>query len=143
MKVSLALCFMLFLQFAHAQYDFSALDSKLEASKKELEGHVVAMIYKDGKVIYQKAIGTDFNAKVQAPIASASKWLTAALVMVYVDEGRIALDDKVSKYLPIFSKYSKGYITIKDCLSHLTGIESDPIRNLKEMLNRKKYSLIY
>ncbi len=140
MKVSLVLYFMLFFQFAFGQYDFSLLDSKLESAKKELEGNVVAMIYKDGKIIYQKAIGTDFNAKVQAPIASASQWLTAALIMVYVDEGKIALTDRVSKYLPIFSKYSKGYITIKDCLAHLTGIESEPIRNLKEMLNRKKYS---
>lgn len=140
MKVSLALVFMLFFQSADAQYDFSALDSRLEGSKKELGGQVVAMIYKDGKVIFQKAIGTDFNAKTQAPIASCSKWLTAALVMTYVDEGRLSLDDKVSKFIPIFTKYSKGYITIKDCLAHLTGIESDPIRNLKDMLSRKKYT---
>lgn len=140
MKVSLVTSFMLLLQFASAQYNFSTLDSKIESSKKELGGNLVTLIYKDGKLIYQKAIGTDFNAKTQAPIASASKWLTAALVMTYVDEGKISLDDKISKYLPIFTKYSKGYITIKDCLAHLTGIESEPIRNLKDLLNRKKYS---
>lgn len=140
MKVSLVTSFMLLLQFASAQYNFSTLDSKIESSKKEFGGNLVTLIYKDGKLIYQKAIGTDFNAKTQAPIASASKWLTAALVMTYVDEGKISLDDKISKYLPIFTKYSKGYITIKDCLAHLTGIESEPIRNLKDLLNRKKYS---
>ncbi len=140
MKVSLAMVFLLFFQSLFAQYDFSAIDSRLEAEKKQLDGHVVALIYKDGKIIYQKAIGTDFNAKTQAPIASASQWLTAALIMTYVDEGRITLDDKVSKYIPLLNKYSKGYITIRDCLAHLTGIESDPIKSLKEQLNRKKYS---
>lgn len=138
-KVSAVFIFLLFFQVAMAQPDFSELDHKLEASKKELGGQVVALIYKDGKIIYQKAIGADFNLKTQAPIASCSKWLTAALVMSFVDQGKLSLDDKVSKYLPIFTKYSKGYITIKDCLAHLTGIESEPIR-LLSIMGRKKYA---
>ncbi|MGE6036726.1 hypothetical protein ACQJ1P_26690, partial [Klebsiella pneumoniae] len=42
-------------------------------------------------------------------------------------------------YLPIFAKYSKGYITIKDCLAHLTGIESEPIK-LSTVLQRGKFN---
>lgn len=138
-KGSAVLIFMLFFQVSIGQPDFSEVDRKLEASKKELGGNVVTLIYKDGKIIYQKALGTDFNLKTQAPIASCSKWLTAALVMSFVDQGKLSLDDKVSKFLPIFSKYSKGYITIKDCLAHLTGIESEPIR-LTNLFGRKKYA---
>ena len=137
-KVSAVLICMLFFQLAKAQPDFSAVDRKLEAAKKELGGNVVALIYKGDKIIYQKAIG-DFNTKTQAPIASCSKWLTAALVMTFVDQGKLSLDDKVSKYIPLFSKYSKGYITIKDCLAHLTGIESEPIK-LLNLLGRKKFA---
>lgn len=140
MKVSLSLVFLLFFQSLFAQYDFSMIDRKLEAEKKQLEGHIVALIYKDGKLIYQKAMGADFNLKTQAPIASASQWLTTALVMTFVDQGSLSLDDKVSKYIPTLTKYSKGYITIRDCLAHLTGIESEPVKSLKEQLNRKKYS---
>jgi CubicO group peptidase (beta-lactamase class C family) len=136
MKVSLFLVFMLFFQSAWCQYNFTAVDQKLEAAKKELGGNVVALVYADNKIVYQKAIGTDFNAKTQAPIASCSKWLTAALVMTFVDEGKLSLNDKVSKFLPIFTKYSKGYITIKDCLSHLTGIQAEPFR----LFGRKKYA---
>lgn len=139
LKVSTVLIFLLFFQFANAQTDFSAVDKKLEAAKKELGGYVSAMIYKDGKVIYQKNIGNEFNTKTQVPIANACQWLTAALVMSFVDQGKISLDDKVSKYLPFFSKYSKGYITIKDCLAHLTGIESEPVR-LLNLFGRKKYA---
>ena len=34
------------------------------------------------------------------PIASASKWLTTATLMTFVDEGKLALDDPVARYLP-------------------------------------------
>jgi CubicO group peptidase (beta-lactamase class C family) len=47
--------------------------------------------------------------------------------MTFVQEGRISLDDKVSKYLPIFEKYYKGYITIRHCLTHNTGIQADKL----------------
>ncbi len=136
--VSLIAAFVLFLQETKAQYNFISIDQKLESVKKDLGGNFSVLIYKDGKNIYEKSVG-DFNAKTQAPIASSSNWLTTALVMVLVDEGKINLDDKVSKYLPVFSKFSKGYITIKQCLSHLSGIESEPIR-LVDLLKANKYN---
>jgi CubicO group peptidase (beta-lactamase class C family) len=133
LKVSTVFVFLLFLQFANAQRKqvvveskFPEADTKLEAAKKELGGNVAVLVYKDGAVIYNKGIGVDFNFKTQVPIGNASQWLTAALVMCYVDLGKISLDDKVSKYIPLFTKYSKGYITVKDCLAHLTGIEAEP-----------------
>lgn len=122
-KVSYTLVFMLLFQFSNAQYNFKELDAKLETNKKELGNSVVAMIYKDGKIIYTKKIG-EFDEKTQAPIASASKWLTAALVMQFIDEGKLSLDTKIADYLPIYAKYSKKYITIRHCLAHLTGIEN-------------------
>jgi CubicO group peptidase (beta-lactamase class C family) len=125
-KVSVILIFMLFFQVAKSQTDFSEVDKKFEAAKKELGGKAAILIYKGDKIVYQKWMGEEFNSKTQAPIGSCSQWLTAALVMSFVDQGKLALDDKVSKYIPIFTKYSKGYITIRDCLAHLTGIESEP-----------------
>lgn len=136
-KVSTVLIFLLFFQQINAQYNFTALDQKLESSKKELGTMAITMVYKDGKIIYQKAFG-ECNPKTQAPIASCSKWLTAALVMSFVDQGKLSLDDKVSKYIPLFGKYSKGYITIRDCLSHMTGIESDP-NVFKRFFDRKQF----
>ncbi|MGQ0738494.1 MAG: serine hydrolase domain-containing protein [Bacteroidota bacterium] len=81
----------------------------------------------------------DFNSKTVAPIASCSKWLTAALVMQFVDEGKLSLDDKVVKYIPEFEKYFKSYITIRHCLSHMTGIADDD-KFLKRILERRKYA---
>ena len=76
--------------------------------------------------------------RVQVPAGIASQWLVAATVMAYVDEGKISLDDKVSKYIPIFAKYMKTYITIRNCLSFTTGIHADPPGPLK-FLEKSKY----
>jgi CubicO group peptidase (beta-lactamase class C family) len=139
LKVIYIVAFMLFFQVSKAQLNFTELGAKLEASKKELGGKAVLLVYKDGKIVFEKSVG-EFTAKTQAPIAASTQWLTAALVMSYVDEGKLSLDEKVSKFLPIFSKYSKGYITIRDCLTHLTGIEGPSIGSIKDMSNSKKFS---
>lgn len=139
LKVSYIIAFMLFFQVTNAQLNFTELGTKLEASKKELGGKAVLLVYKDGKIVFEKSVG-EFTPKTQAPIAASTQWLTAALVMSYVDEGKLSLDDKVSKFLPVFSKYSKGYITIRDCITHLTGIEGPSIGSLKDMSNPKKFS---
>ena len=139
LKVSYIIAFMLFFQVSKAQLNFTELGAKLEASKAELGGKAVLLVYKDGKIVFEKSMG-EFTPKTQAPIAASTQWLTAALVMSYVDEGKLSLDDKVSKFLPIFSKYSKGYITIRDCITHLTGIEGPSIGSLKDMSNPKKFS---
>ncbi len=116
---------------AHAQkkaqpelYDLTEVDKRLDAAKKELGGGAVLMIYKDGKIVHKKEVGPDFGIRTPVPIGASSQWLTAALVMTFVDEGKLSLDDKVSQYLPIFKTYGKAYITIRNCLNNFTGIEN-------------------
>jgi CubicO group peptidase (beta-lactamase class C family) len=137
-KVTISLLFMLLLQSAFGQQKFVELDDIFLQKQKLLGKDFVALIWKkNDTLIYKKELG-DFNSKTQAPIASASKWLTAALVMSFVDEGKISLDDKIAKWLPEFEKYGKNYITIRNCLSHMTGIRSEPI-NLLKLFERKKF----
>jgi len=138
MKVSALLSFLLFFQAANAQYNWTALDAEINTKQKLLGDNIVVMIWKNDSVVFKKELG-DFNAKTQAPIASCSKWLTAALVMQFVDEGKLALDDKVEKYLPEFDNYFKKYLTIRQCLSHMTGIEDDD-KFLKRLLQRRKFA---
>ncbi len=118
-----------------------ATDAVLKANQKALGNNVVALAFQDGKPAYkfelEKEIG-DFNARTSCPAGIASQWLTAAAVMAYVDAGKISLDDKVSKYLPILTKYSKSYITIRNCLTYTTGIRADPPGALK-LLQKSKY----
>ncbi|MBO9203593.1 MULTISPECIES: serine hydrolase domain-containing protein [Niastella] len=130
--------FLLFFQFSFSQSDFSQVDALVKKNQKILGNDVVALVYKDGKVVHSQELG-EFNAKTPAPIASCSKWLTAALVMMFVDEGKLDLDDPVSKYLPVFDKYMKSYVTIRQCLTHTTGIENDK-GNLLKMVQRSKFT---
>ena len=136
LKVLSVAAFLLLLQSAKAQYNWTDLDTELQAKQKLFGNNVVTMIWKDDSLIYKKEMG-GFNSKTQAPIASCSKWLTAALVMQFVDEGKLSLDDKVAKYIPEFDKYFKSYITIRQCLSHMTGITDDD-KFLKRILQRRK-----
>jgi CubicO group peptidase (beta-lactamase class C family) len=136
LKSSLVTLLLLFLQPAYAQYNWAELNQELQAKQKLLGNDVVTLVWKGDSLIYKKEMG-EFNAKTQAPIASCSKWLTAALVMIFVDEGKISLDDPVVKYIPSFGNYFKNYITIRQCLCHMTGI-ADEEGFLKKILQRKK-----
>lgn len=136
-KFILVLSFMLLCLIGKAQYNFTEVDKLLTANQKKLGDNLVALVYKDGKMIYQKEMG-EFKIKSKEAVVSCSKWLTAALVMSFVDEGKLSLDDKVVTYLPIFGNYSKSYITIRTCLSHLTGI-SDNQKVGSKTYQRKKF----
>ncbi len=134
MKVMAVFGFLLFLQPVSGQYDWSELNENLELKKKQLGNNLVVMIWKDS-LLYKNEIG-EFNAKTQAPIGYSSQWLTTALVMQQVEEGKISLDDYVVKYIPEFGKYFKNYITIRQCLSHTTGIDDESISKK----GKKKYN---
>ncbi|WP_127130103.1 serine hydrolase domain-containing protein [Pseudoflavitalea rhizosphaerae] len=136
---SLAASFLLLLQSVKAQ-DTAAISSFLIKQQKTI-GKAVALVWKDGKIVYQKELGADFNAKTQAPIAASSQWLTAAVVLTFVEQGKISLDDPVGKYLPEFNRYMKSYLTVRQCLMHLTGFERDKGLSTKVAFGRKYQTL--
>lgn len=137
LKFRLVLSFMLLCLIGKAQYNFTEVDKLLTTNQKKLGDNLVGLVYKDGKIIYQKEMG-EFKLKSKEGIGGCSKWLTAALVMSFVDDGKLSLDDKVVTYLPIFGNYSKSYITIRTCLSHLTGI-ADNQKVGSKTYQRKKF----
>jgi|SRR5688572_5093500 len=103
-------------------YDFAAIDSLLERAAPSLGGCALVLI-KDDQIIYRKSFG-GFAADKVVPIASASKWLSGALIMTLVDEGKISLDDSVSKYLPLFAN-EKSNITIRHLFAHTSGLPAE------------------
>ncbi len=62
-----------------------------------------------------------YNADTRLPIMSASKAVTAAVIMSIVESGKLKLDDKVSKYIPSFGNEKKD-ITLRQLMSHTSGI---------------------
>jgi CubicO group peptidase (beta-lactamase class C family) len=121
-----------------AQVDTASISDKLK-QQKELGKNFVCLIYKGGKLVYKKE-SPDLTVKTQQHVGAMSQWLTAALVMTFVQEGKLSLDDYVSKYIPLFNKYSKRYITIRNCLTHNTGIESD--FNLSKLFQKSKFKTL-
>lgn len=106
----------------------------------------VALVARNGKIVYHKAFGTA-DLATNRPlkrddifrIASQTKAITATAVMMLWEEGKFQLDDPISKYIPEFKepkvlgkfKYSDtSYttvpadkeITIRHLLTHTSGI---------------------
>jgi len=80
------------------------------------------LVARDGDTLHRFSVGR-IGARTVIPIASASKWLTSATLMTYVDAGDLALDDPVSRYLPGFDG-AKSAITVRELLSHRSGLPS-------------------
>lgn len=138
LKASSVAILLLLFQPVSAQQNLDAVTQLLTQRQPAFGNDFVVLIANNDSVFYQKEWG-NIKVKTVAPIASASKWLTAALVMAFVDEGKISLDDPVAKYLPVFEKYGKNYITIRHCLAHLTGIQNKEGK-LAKLLERKKWA---
>ncbi|MBC6491644.1 serine hydrolase domain-containing protein [Flavihumibacter stibioxidans] len=104
------------------------------------------IIVRDGQIAYHKALGfSDISGKEQLKkdhifrIASQTKAITSTAIMILLEEGKLLLDDAVSKYIPAFAgvkvldkfnendttyttKPLKRNITIRDLLTHTSGI---------------------
>ncbi|MEP6945249.1 MAG: serine hydrolase [Acidobacteriota bacterium] len=124
-----------------------AIEEKIDARRRELGIPGVSLvIVKDDKVIYMKGLGyKDFEKKVpvtpdtQFAIGSATKAFTALSVLMSMDEGKLALDDHPKKYLPYFKMYdpdTDARITIRDLLSHRSGLNRTDLAMITGKLTR-------
>lgn len=138
-KCSLALIFMLFLQYVDAQ-DFNNLQTILKSNGKTLGKQYTVVVQKGGKNIFL-AETDELKLKVPTPVGHASAWISAALVMTFVDQNKLSLDDPIAKYLPDFKKNMKGYITVKHCLTQTTGLDADASGMMKAASKNKFLTL--
>jgi uncharacterized protein YbbC (DUF1343 family)/CubicO group peptidase (beta-lactamase class C family) len=101
------------------------------------EGNIpgaVLVIGHNGKVIHRKAYGSRSLEPTREPmtvdtifdLASLTKCIaTATSIMKLLDQGRIRLSDPISLYLPDFAQNGKKDITIRDLLTHYSGLAPD------------------
>ena len=122
---------------ANGQGKFDEVAQLLKSKRAVLGGNVCMLVSQNNEIVFEQNLG-DYNRNTPERIASCSKWLTAALIATFIDEGRISPDDSLGKFLPDFSSYSKGSITIGQCMSHTTGIESSEI-TIRSLLERRKF----
>ena len=85
-------------------------------------------VVKDGQVVYVKAYGdarldpkTPATTDMRYSIGSISKQFTAAAILLLQEQGKLSLDDKVSKFLPDLTRANE--VTIRQLLSHTSGYQ--------------------
>lgn len=113
-------------------------------NKPNSPGGAVGVI-KDGKLIFAKGYGManlDYNIpngpKTVFKIASTSKQFTAASIILLSQQGKLSLDDKLSKFFPEFPSYAND-ITIQHLLNHTSGIRDYIILSRLSGLNVNDY----
>lgn len=94
----------------------------------------VVLIGHDGKVVFRKAYGwrsleparERATADTIYDLASLTKCVvTATSVMKLVEQGQVRINDPVSNYLPEFGKNGKEDITVRQLLTHFSGLPED------------------
>ena len=95
------------------------LDDVLRTAVKDGRAGVTMVVMRGDQLLYRLDAG-GITPDAQYEIASSSKWMTAALVMTVVDEGKLTLDDPISKWLPEFQG-DAGRITLRELLAQTAG----------------------
>ena len=116
------------------QIDFTSLDAVLEKAAPQFRGGLGFILVSRTGVIYREAYG-GYDLERVLPIASSTKWMSGAVVMSLVDEGKLSLDDPVSKFLPAFAGDKAG-ITVRQLFSHTSGLPAEA-----QCRNNKRTSL--
>jgi CubicO group peptidase (beta-lactamase class C family) len=127
--IALALLVPTLTQAANARID-EVIDRAI--AEQRIVGTVV-LVSHDGKLVYQRAAGlADRESKRPMQVdttfrlSSVSKPIVSAAALVLVDQGKLSLDDPVTKWLPDFRpKLANGTvptITVRQLLTHTSGL---------------------
>jgi uncharacterized protein YbbC (DUF1343 family)/CubicO group peptidase (beta-lactamase class C family) len=94
----------------------------------------VLLVWHNGHVVYRKAYGHRALEPRREPmtldtifdLASLTKVVaTTPAVMQLVEQGKVRLNDPVAKYLPEFAQNGKEDVTVRQLLTHYSGLEPD------------------
>lgn len=82
------------------------------------------LVQRDDQTLYEGYFGT-YTVDTVVPIASATKWVSAVVVMSLVDEGLLALDDTTAQWLGWQGAH--GTITLRQLFSHSSGLPEEAL----------------
>src|SRR3954447_11880528 len=94
----------------------------------------VLLVGHHGRVIYRRAFGNRSLEPSREPmtldtifdLASLTKCIaTTTSIMKLVEQGRVRLNDPVAAYLPEFAQNGKADITIRELMTHYSGLAPD------------------
>jgi uncharacterized protein YbbC (DUF1343 family)/CubicO group peptidase (beta-lactamase class C family) len=113
----------------------ASLDAIVEDAIQDAEvPGAVLLVWHDGQVVYRKAFGNrSLEPRREAmtvdtvfDIASLTKVVaTTVALMQLVQKGDIRVNEPVAKYLPEFAQNGKEDVTIRQLLTHFSGLTED------------------
>ena len=124
--------FLSILSPAFAQRDAAVSDYvRAEMQKQHIPG-LALLVARDGKIVRADGFGVA-NVELQVPVkpetvfqsGSVGKQFTATAVMMLVEQGKIGLDDPLTKYFPD-APASWNDVTVRELLSHTAGFTDYP-----------------
>lgn len=105
------------------------LEQQIDSVFKKYHFNGSIAVFKDSDQLYRKESGySDFKRKAKIDsntvfaIGSISKQFTAVLILLQMEQGKLNVKDKVSKYLKEFKNKDYENITIHQLLNHTSGL---------------------
>lgn len=126
-----SLCFAALLIAGAAQAD-APLDERIDKALKpffraDAPGATV-IVMKDGAPVFRKAYGmadvdknTPMQPEMQLRLGSITKQFTAVAILMLAEQGKLSLQDDVTRFLPDYPSGGK-HITIERLLQHTAGV---------------------
>lgn len=119
---------LVFIKFIQSQNVESKIDKLISKTYIENEPGITILIAKKGKPIYKKSFGKsnlELNSKTSTEtvfqIGSITKQFTAVAILMLEEQGKLKLNDQITKYLPEYPT-DGNKITIHNLLNHTSGI---------------------
>ena len=120
--------------FSSVLFAQETLEQSMDAYMSHMYGDegpgATILVAKNGKPIYRKAFGLA-NLEVQSQMSpenvfelgSITKQFTSVSILMLEEQGKLSLDDEITKYIPDYPTHDKK-ITIHHLLNHTSGIKS-------------------
>lgn len=103
------------------------VDALFATYSEGVQPGAAVMVIHDGEIVHQAGYGyanleerTPIDADTAFRLASVSKQFTAMAVMLLAEDGKLAYDDPIGRYLPELAPYEG--VTIRHLLAHTGGL---------------------
>lgn len=107
-----------------------AIDNLVQETYKPAEPGAAVIVVKDGEIIFRKGRGManlEFGVPIEPDmvfrLGSITKQFTVVAILMLAEQGKLALDDFITKFLPDYPTHDH-LITIEHLLTHTSGIKS-------------------
>jgi len=113
----------------HAQNESDRVDSLMSSLYQSVSPGAAVAIVKNGSLVFKKGYGVaDLESKrpitpaTNFNICSMTKQFTAYGILLLQLEGKLSLDDKLSRFFPDFTPRVANSVTVRRLLTHSSGI---------------------